>query len=244
MVMVKIYRILLDTLLRRQAQSAATRLNRTQSQACAVEQVRAVPLSNAHETTSQSLTSLKEPADPTTSQVTISQTGQPQDLSHEIGAYSCSPIVPSSYSDTLFVEELPSIHHQSLLRKEFFSTLRRPYKSIYANPNPPPVTSPCSQPAFEPTQEEVLNCFDNEDEISPPDLSPIHDATPNEDSSEVLVTEQPTGFVGTHTNNVSDGIAEQTEGGLTGTSVSKSVPYFFTTTVIQYNRPPPFSEIS
>ena len=176
-----------------------------------------MPLSNAHETTSQSLTSLKEPADATTSQVTISQTGQPQDLSHEIGAYSCSSIVPSSYSDTLFVEELPSIRHQSLLRKEFFSTLRRPYKSIYANPNPSPVTSLCSQPAFEPTQEEVLNCFDNDDEISPPDLSPIHDATPNEDSSEVLVTEQSTGFVGTHTNYVSDGIAEQTEGGLTGT---------------------------
>ena len=199
--------------LRRQAQSAAARLNRTQSQARAVEHVRAGPLSHAHETTSQSLTSLGESADATTSQGTTSQPRQPQDLSHGIGAYSGSPIVCSLSSGTLFVEELPNTHHQSPIREEFFATVCRPYKSIYADLNPPQAASPCYQPAFEPTQEEALNCSDNDDGISPPsDLPPIDDATPNEDSNEVLVTEQPTGFVGRDTNDVSG----ETEGGVSG----------------------------
>jgi hypothetical protein len=59
--------------------------------------------------------------------------------------------------------------------------------------------------------------FDNEDDISPSlDLSPIYDTAPNEDSYLVQVTEQPTGFVDRDTNNVSDRIAGQTEGGLSG----------------------------
>ncbi|KIM93299.1 hypothetical protein OIDMADRAFT_61797 [Oidiodendron maius Zn] len=64
------------------------------------------------------------------------------------------------------------------------------------------------------TREDVLNCFDDDDDISPPDLSSTHDATPNEDSNLVLAIEQPTGLMDVDTDVVSDGISGQTEGGL------------------------------
>jgi hypothetical protein len=78
--------------MRRQARSAAARQNSTRFQTHTAEQVRAVPLSIPHETHFQSLTSLKVPADATTSQVTTSQPGQLRDLSHETRVYSCNPL--------------------------------------------------------------------------------------------------------------------------------------------------------
>jgi hypothetical protein len=135
---------------------------------------------------------------------------------HETSVYSCNPIIPSSNSHTLFVEELPSSHHQSLVPKEIFPAIR-PYQSIYGNLNPPQLTSLGSQSANEPTEEDVANCFDNDDEISPPlDLSPIRDATPDEDSYLVPVTEQPTRLVEKDTDDVSGEIAAQQDGSTRG----------------------------
>jgi hypothetical protein len=180
---------------RMRRRAAAARQNSTRFQTHTAEQVRAVPLSNPHGTHLQSLTSPKLPVDATTSRVPTPQPRQFRDSLHETTVYSWNPITPSSNSHTLFVRGLPSSHHWSLVPKEIFPAVR-PYQSIYANLNPPQLTSLGSQSANEPTEEDVANCFDNDDEISPPlDLSPIRDTTPDEYSNSVAVTEQPTGLV-------------------------------------------------
>jgi hypothetical protein len=76
-------------------------------------------------------------------------------------------------------------------------------------------TSPSSQPAIEPTQEDVVNYVDSDDEMSPPsDPSLNYDATPHEESNSGQVTEQPTGLVDMDTDDVSDEIAGQIEASL------------------------------
>lgn len=107
-----------------------------------------------------------------------------------------------------------SSHHGSLLSLQAFFTIR-PYKSIYANLNPPQPTRPSSQLAIEPTQEDVANCFDNDHEIFLPlDFSPIQDAAADEESNLEQVLERPNGLVVRDVEDISNEAVDEPEGSL------------------------------
>lgn len=126
-------------------------------------------------------------ADAAATRATTTQPRELPDLGHQTGACSI-PTTPYTQSDTIYDDttynrELLSFHHKSLLSQEVFPQVC-PYKSIYPNLNPPQPTSSNSQLIIEPTQEDVANCFDNDDEISLPlDFSPTRDAAADEENN-------------------------------------------------------------